>query len=151
MRRAYDDVREAFEPLISKVSVAERDELNYGTDDKSYRAKVKAAYLAELILAYLSVIYSAAQTLPPTPEPPLLDAMELVGRIGDEEHAGIISAFRATGRMHQLVTALALCSKAMVKYEEELKGKFASVTKAMKKSRKRNAKSISIWNISGSG
>lgn len=71
--------------------------------------EIRAAYLPETILAYISALHFAGTGLS---RDNLLECMELAAKIADSE-SDLKDAFSEARRMTELVEAFAACSKAL--------------------------------------
>ncbi|KAF2032608.1 hypothetical protein EK21DRAFT_98738 [Setomelanomma holmii] len=104
--------------------------------------RLKLAYIPEIVLAYLSILQTAAFFVKrDSAVSSAVKAMEIANLVADEENEWLQRVFLETGRMTELVDALAMVSKAMLRLGEGEKGK--------SKSGKRGGKGevLRIWDL----
>lgn len=99
--------------------------------------KIRNAYLPEVILAYHSVLHCAGHYLS---RENLLRSMDLATLIAAED-SDVAPCFTAAGRMKELVAALALTSKAILRANE------TGSVKANKRKRAGNGANLAIWKV----
>ena len=95
-------------------------------------------YLPEIVLAYHSALVCGGFVHSRNRE---LEALEVANQVANSPE--LSRCFQATGRMRELVTALALGSRALLRLNE---GKDMSKKKGKTMSRK-GERVLSIWNI----
>lgn len=97
------------------------------------------AYYPELVIAYLSVLQSGAFFIH---RDSAVKAMDVATIVADEDRSWLQRAFIRTGRMSELVDALARVSKAMLRLGEHGDGKVKSGKK-----RGGTGETLRIWDI----
>ncbi|KAI9727525.1 MAG: Nucleoporin nup84 [Chrysothrix sp. TS-e1954] len=102
--------------------------------------RIREAYLPEVVLAYHSALVCSGFLESRTRE---LDALEVASQVANNQE--LSRCFQATGRVRELVTALALGSRALLRLNES-KGTSRKKGKSMGRQRDRV---LSIWNITG--
>lgn len=146
-----DRVTEAIQPLlkgcllypshgiIERSFMMQTDRLTIWCTDQenSYLMELRNTYLPEIVLAYVSVLHFGGHALS---RDMLLDCMQFgatVARPGSD----IAECFTAVGRMSELVDALAITSKAMLKANEQ--------SSKANRSRKRSVQggTLDIWTV----
>ncbi|KAI9829791.1 MAG: Nucleoporin nup84 [Phylliscum demangeonii] len=78
---------------------------------------LRDAYLGPVVLAYHTILYTAAHALGPRAHRHLLECMNLATKIAAPD-SDMLPSFVATGRLPVLVRALAASSKAILRSEE---------------------------------
>ena len=101
-------------------------------------ANLYRAYVPELVLAYLSVLQTASFLLH---RETAIKAMEIANLVADPENEWLQSLFLKTGRMSELVGALAQVSKAMLSLNE-----FDAKKKETKK-RGSKGETLRVWDL----
>ena len=96
------------------------------------------AYVPELVLAYLSVLQTASFLLH---RETAIKAMEIANLVADPENEWLQALFLKTGRMSELVDALAQVSKAMLSLNE-----FDAKKKETKK-RGSKGETLRVWDL----
>ena len=103
---------------------------------------LKCAYIPEIVLAYLSVLQTAAFFLKrDSAVSSAVKAMEIANLVADQENEWLQKVFLETGRMRELVDALAMVSKAMLRLNE-----FEPKKSAAKK-RGSKGETLRIWDL----
>jgi nuclear pore complex protein Nup107 len=103
---------------------------------------LKCAYLPEIVLAYLSVLQTAAFFLQrDSASSSAVKAMEIANLVADEENEWLQKVFLKTGRMSHLVDALAMVSKAMLRLNEH------EPKKSTTKKRGSKGETLRIWDL----
>lgn len=113
------------------------------TDDTTHLWDLKCAYIPEIVLAYICVLHTAASFLKRDVAAAFaVKAMEIANLVADGENAWLQAVFVETKRMGELVSALAMVSKTMLKLSE-IEPKKMGV-------RKRGSKgeTLRIWDLS---
>jgi nuclear pore complex protein Nup107 len=95
------------------------------------------AYIPDVVLAYLSVLQSASYFLQ---KDPAIQAMEVAVMVADEQNEWVQRVLLETGRMSELVDALAGVSKAMLRLGEGAKEKPV-------KKRGGKGETMRLWNL----
>lgn len=131
IKEILDNITTIFDNLIP--SLAETH-----AADTSDTTNLKRAYIPEMIITYLSVLQSASFLLNRDTS---LKAMEIATLVADNESGWLQALFLSTGRMSELVQALAQVSKAMLHLNEH-DGK-------KKETKKRGSKgeTLRIWDL----
>lgn len=133
VKRAIEEVSICMEPLLSGILVEAKDE-----EEAALHAKIRAQYLPEIVLAYLTALSTAGHIVS---RDELLTAMDTSTIIANNEQSGLRKAFVDAGRMTELVTMFAEVSKVSLKLNE---------VKAIKRNKKeRGGRSLGIWEIFG--
>lgn len=114
---------------------------DYITDDDVARlAELRKAYLPEVLLAYNSVLHFAGHAIS---REILLRSMEFAASVA-AEGSDVAACFVSTGRIRELVDALAITSKAILKANEQ----GSKVHKSRKKAS--HGESLNLWTVKSS-
>ncbi len=98
------------------IGVAACELIDSVTDVEAARvAEIRKAYLPEVLLAYTSVLHFAGHAIS---REMLLKSMEFAASVA-AQGSDIAACFVSAGRMHELVDALAITSKAILKANEQ--------------------------------
>jgi nuclear pore complex protein Nup107 len=139
IKDVLDSIELVFTSLISAISAATHAK-SEGESPQSWN--VKCAYIPEIVLAYLSVLQTAAFFLQrDSAVSSAVKAMEIANLVADEENEWLQKVFLKTGRMSQLVDALAMVSKAMLRLNEHEPKKSAT------KKRGSKGETLRIWDL----
>lgn len=103
-------------------------------------AKIRKAYLPEVLLAYVSVLHFAGHAIS---RDMLLKSMEFAASVA-AQGSDIAACFVSAGRIHELVDALAITSKAILKANEQ----GSKVNKGRKKGS--HGESLNLWTVKSS-
>lgn len=101
--------------------------------------RISRAYLPEVILAYNSVLHSAAHMVG---RDNITRCMDLATAIAAPNNEALANHFVQTGRMRELVEAFAQSSLAMIRLTEQ-SGKETS------KKRSRDGQTMRLWEVNG--
>jgi nuclear pore complex protein Nup107 len=139
IKDVLDSIELVFSSLISAITAAKHANPG-GENPQSWN--VKCAYIPEIVLAYLSVLQTAAFFLQrDSAVSSAVKAMEIANLVADEENEWLQKVFLKTGRMSQLVDALAMVSKAMLRLNEHEPKKSAT------KKRGSKGETLRIWDL----
>ena len=105
-----------------------------------YLAEIRKAYLPEVLLAYNSVLHFAGHAIS---REMLLQSMKFAARVAAQD-SDVVACFVSAGRMRELVDALAVTSKAILKANEQ----GSKVNKGRKKTS--HGESLSLWTVKSS-
>tara|TARA_R110002003_G_scaffold96_10_gene7470 strand:+ start:3001 stop:3630 length:630 start_codon:yes stop_codon:yes gene_type:complete len=135
-----ETIEAVFTSLISGITTAVHTHPEMELHDDDWRLKL--AYIPEIVLAYLSILHTAAFFVKrDSAVSSAVKAMEIANLVADEENEWLQRVFLETGRMTELVDAFAMVSKAMLRLgeHEPRKGK----------SGKRDSKgeTLRIWDL----
>ncbi|KAF2273571.1 nuclear pore complex protein-like protein Nup107 [Westerdykella ornata] len=108
-RELFEEISAIIDTLLE--TFLEAIDSSRGTDGW----EVKRVYIPEIVLAYISVVQPAAYF---NSKEYLTKALDIAVVVADERREWIQEAFLAAGRMQELVTMLAECSKAMLRLGE---------------------------------
>ncbi|KAL5114815.1 Nucleoporin nup84 [Pleosporales sp. CAS-2024a] len=136
MGQVFECLMDAFTTAIGKQAEAERRDW----------WQLTTAYMPEMVLGYICVLQTAAFFLQrDSAISSVVRAMEIANLVADDEHGWLQQAFLQTGRMSELVDALAMVSKAMLRLTEHEPKKSAG--------RKRGSKgeTLRIWDLNATG
>jgi nuclear pore complex protein Nup107 len=97
---------------------------------------IRNHYLPEIVLGFNSVLFFAGYAISRTH---LAESMNLANIVA--ETPGLTQAFVASGRMKDLVQALAMNSRSLLKANEQGDGK------TKRKSAKEKTKGLHLWNV----
>jgi nuclear pore complex protein Nup107 len=104
--------------------------------------KLKCAYIPEIVLAYLAVLQTATFFLQrDSAVSSAVKAMEIANLVADKENEWLQKVFLQTGRMSDLVDALAMVSKAMLRLNEH------EPKKSVTKKRGSKGETLRIWDL----
>ena len=130
---AHEAVLDAAEPVLggwlTHAAPASADAVDF--------AALRAAYLPELVLAYNTVLVVGGQMLS---RQNLVRSMDLAALVADEK-SGLAACFVRAGRMAELVRALAVSSRFMLKADE------AGNRKGRGLRRQRSGEALAIWSV----
>ncbi|KAH8728768.1 107-domain-containing protein, partial [Phaeosphaeriaceae sp. PMI808] len=134
------DLLETIESVFTNLMAAMSSSAsNFETIDSW---NLKRAYMPDIVLAYISVLQTAAFFLQrESAVSSAVKAMEIANLVADENNEWLQRAFLETGRMSELVDALAVVSKAMLRL-----GEHESKKTGMKKRGSRGA-TLRIWDL----
>jgi nuclear pore complex protein Nup107 len=105
--------------------------------------KLKCAFIPDIVLAYISVLQTATFFLQrETAVTAAVKAMEIANMVADKENEWLQKVFLQTGKMTDLVDALAMVSKAMLRLNEHEPKKSAT------KKRGSKGETLRIWDLS---
>jgi nuclear pore complex protein Nup107 len=139
IKHLLESIEAVFHTLISSITNNTSIETP-STADHAW--KVRCAYIPEIVLAYLAVLYTAATFLKPEIAAILVvKAMEIANLVADDEHIWLQQVFVDTKRMRELVDALARISQVMLKL-----GDF-DPKKSVVKKRGSKGETIRIWDL----
>lgn len=114
---------------------------DYITDvDAARLAELREAYLPEVLLAYNSVLHFAGHAIS---RELLLQSMEFAASVA-AQGSDVAACFISAGRMRELVDALAITSKAILKANEQ----GSKVHKGRKKAS--HGESLNLWTVKSS-
>jgi nuclear pore complex protein Nup107 len=134
-----ESMEQVFTSLITAISTSLREHPEAETPDTW---KLKFAYIPEIVLAYISVLQTAAFFLQrDSAVSSAVRAMEIANLVADEENEWLQKVFLKTGRMSELVDALAMVSKAMLRLNEHEPKKSAT------KKRGSKGETLRIWDL----
>lgn len=129
----FETIVSTLEPLLDSFL----DSLDNSPDADAWA--LKKIYIPEIVLTYISIVQAAAYF---TNRDLATKAMEIAVLVADEERDWVQRVFLETGRMTELVGALAEVSKAMLRLNEhETKGKVGS------KKRGHRGETLKIWDL----
>jgi nuclear pore complex protein Nup107 len=138
-KEVLESIEQVFTALVSAVTTSLRDHPEAENPDTW---NLKFAYIPEIVLAYLSVLQTAAFFLQrDSAVSSAVRAMEIANLVADEENEWLQEVFLKTGRMSELVDALAMVSKAMLRLNEHEPKKSAS------KKRGSKGETLRIWDL----
>jgi nuclear pore complex protein Nup107 len=105
--------------------------------------RLKLAYIPEIVLAYICVLQTAAFFLQrDSAISSAVKAMEIANLVADQENEWLQQLFLESGRMSELVDALASVSKAMLRLNEHDPKKKGAVKKRGSK-----GETLRIWDL----
>lgn len=134
-----ESIEMVFSTLISGISTSPLLRYEKETDESW---KLKCAYIPEIVLAYISVLQTSAFFMQrDSAVSSGVKAMEIANLVADEENEWLQRVFLRTGRMSELVNALAMVSKAMLKLSEHEPKKTAT------KKRGSKGETLRIWDL----
>jgi nuclear pore complex protein Nup107 len=138
-KEVLESIEQVFTALISAITTSLRDHPEAENRDTW---NVRFAYIPEIVLAYLSVLQTAAFFLQrDSAVSSAIKAMEIANLVADEEKAWLQEVFLKTGRMSELVDALAMVSKAMLRLNEH------EPKKSVSKKRGSKGETLRIWDL----
>lgn len=141
IRELLENIEIVFTSLISSISESTAA-LPPGIISDKNLWNLQRAYLPEIVLAYLSVLQTAAFFQPrDSATSSAVKAMEIANLVADEDNEWLQRAFLETGRMSELVDALAQVSKAMLRLNEHEPKKVAV------KKRGSKGETLRIWDL----
>ncbi|KAK8191411.1 107-domain-containing protein [Phyllosticta capitalensis] len=134
-------IRELLERVVEAVQPLLDDFLTCGRSDEEELelVRISRAYLPEVILAYNSVLHSAAHMVG---RDNITRCMDLATAIAAPNNEALANHFVQTGRMRELVEAFAQSSLAMIRLTEQ-SGKETS------KKRSRDGQTMRLWEVNG--
>ncbi|KAI9722347.1 MAG: hypothetical protein M1812_001819 [Candelaria pacifica] len=132
LQRTFEDILAAVEPLLHGWLIHPMD-----YTEAAETEGIRNAYLPEVILAYHSVLHCAGHYLS---RENLLRSMDLATVIAAED-SDLAPCFIAAGRMKELVAAMALTSKAILRANE------TGSIRANKRKRAGNGANLAIWKV----
>ncbi|KAK8161761.1 nuclear pore protein 84/107 [Phyllosticta citrichinensis] len=132
IRDLLERVVEAMQPLLDSFLTCWRVDM-----ERETLALISRAYIPEVILAYNSVLHSAAHMVG---RDNITRCMDLATAIAAPGNESLSSTFVETGRMRELVEAFAQSSLAMIRLTEQ-SGKETS------KKRSREGQTMRLWEI----
>lgn len=139
IKELLESIEVLFTSLISAFSEAARD---HGKAEANDSWNVKCAYMPDIVLAYVSVLQTAALFLQrDSAISSAVKAMEIANLVADEDNAWLQKVFVETGRMSELVDALAMVSKAMLQLNEH------EPKKSTVKKRGSKGETLRIWDL----
>ncbi|KAF1919735.1 107-domain-containing protein [Ampelomyces quisqualis] len=134
-----ESIEMVFSTLISGIS---RSVQLGGEKETDYSWKLKCAYIPEIVLAYISVLQTSAFFMQrDSAVSSGVKAVEIANLVADQENAWLQEVFLQTGRMSELVDALAMVSKAMLKLSEH------EPKKTVTKKRGSKGETLRIWDL----
>jgi nuclear pore complex protein Nup107 len=134
-----ESIESVFTSLISAISSNMQVHPKSETQDSW---NLKRAYMPEIVLAYISVLQTAAFFLQrDSAVSSAVKAMEIANLVADEENEWLQKVFLETGRMSELVDALASVSKAMLRLNEH------EPKKSVVKKRGSKGETLRIWDL----
>jgi len=114
---------------------------DYVTEVEAARlVEIRKAYLPEVLLAYNSVLHFAGHAIS---REMLLKSMEFAAGVA-AQGSDVAACFVSVGRMRELVDALAITSKAILKANEQ----GSKVNKGRKKGS--HGESLNLWTVKSS-
>lgn len=142
LRRAKEGVSTAMAPLLEGILLAPVDD-----HEAADLMHIRCTYLPEILIAYNTVLHSAANYIS---RDALIDSMDLstiiardqLGKITASSN-GLAECFVKAGRMRELIRSFALSSKAMLVLKAE--------GKTWKPKREREGKELGMWEIGNVG
>ena len=99
---------------------SELTDVSIGSEESDFEY-IRTRYMADFILQYHNALYFSAHAVSSRY---LVECMELAKQVGDNQE--VTGIFIKTGRMRELVDALALSSKALVNTQAKNKKSFES-------------------------
>ena len=117
-----------------------REPTNYAAESEAaHLAEIRKTYLPEVLLAYNSVLHFAGHAIS---REMLLKSMDFAASVA-AQGSDVAACFVSAGRMRELVDALAMTSKAILKANEH--------GSTVKKGRKKASygQSLSLWTVKG--
>jgi len=140
LRELLETMEAVFHTLISSMT-ATTDEIS-PESDPTHLWELKCAYIPEIVLAYISVLHTAASFLKRDAAAVFaIKAMEIANLVADDEHAWLQAVFVETKRMRELVDALAQVSKTMLRLSE------VEPKKSVVKKRGSKGETLRIWDL----
>jgi nuclear pore complex protein Nup107 len=134
-----ESIELVFTSLISAISSNMQLHPNSETLDSW---NLKRAYIPEIVLAYICVLQTAAFFLQrDSAVSSAVKAMEIANLVADQENEWLQRVFLETGRMSELVDALAAVSKAMLRLNEH------DPKKSVAKKRGSKGETLRIWDL----
>lgn len=132
-RTLLESVCEAVQPLLG-------DWLTHACDEHEAQQliHIRRAYLPEVIIAYNSVLHSAAHMVG---RDNITRCMDLATAVAAPDNIDLTATFLDTGRMQELVQAFAQSSLAMIRLTE------SSAKKEPSKKRARDGQTMRLWEI----
>lgn len=138
IKELLENIESVFTNLITTCS--ENLTLGLSSDTESWN--IKKAYFPDIILAYISVLQTAAFFLQrDSTVNTAVKAMEIANLVADDDNEWLQKVFLETGRMSELVEALASVSKAMLRLNEH------EPKKAAGKKRGSRGETLRIWDL----
>ncbi|KAH5394301.1 nuclear pore complex protein [Parastagonospora nodorum] len=138
-KEVLESIEQVFTALVSAITTLLRDHPEAENPDTW---NLKFAYIPEIVLAYLSVLQTAAFFLQrDSAVSSAVRAMEIANLVADEENEWLQEVFLKTGRMSELVDALAMVSKAMLRLNEH------EPKKSTSKKRGSKGETLRIWDL----
>jgi nuclear pore complex protein Nup107 len=139
IKELLESMEQVFTALISAISSSLSLHPDAETQDTW---NLKFVYIPEIVLAYLSVLQTAAFFLQrDSAVSSAVRAMEIANLVADEDNEWLQKVFLKTGRMSELVDALAMVSKAMLRLNEHEPKKSAT------KKRGSKGETLRIWDL----
>lgn len=134
IRNLLESVCEAVQPLLNN------DIFMFACDDLEARQllALRRIYLPEVIIAYNSVLHSAAHMVG---RDNITRCMDLATAIAAPENVDLADVFLETGRMQELVQSFAQASLAMIRLTE------GSSKKEPSKKRARDGQTMRLWEV----
>ncbi|KAH7068870.1 107-domain-containing protein [Paraphoma chrysanthemicola] len=112
-----ETIEAIFSALITSITSAIQANPILETSEDSWRLKL--AFIPEIVLGYLSILHTAAFFVKrDSAVSSAVKAMEIANLVADEENEWLQHVFLETGRMSELVDALASVSKAVLRLGE---------------------------------
>ncbi|KAF2083581.1 hypothetical protein K490DRAFT_51300 [Saccharata proteae CBS 121410] len=139
IRELLEEVIAAFDPLLD-------DFLSVAMDGKPLSLNtrlIRRIYLPELILAYNSVLHSAAPMLS---REHTMKCMDLASAVAADRNECVQRAFLQSGRMKEAVQAFARSSLLMVKLDDE---RSLAQKKGQRRKRSPDGEYLALWNVQG--
>lgn len=134
-----ESIEVVFMSLISSLARVAREQPREPSVDAW---NLKCAYMPDIVLGYISVLQTAALFLQrDSAISSAVKAMEIANLVADEDNAWLQRVFTTTGRMSELVDALAMVSKAMLQLNEHEPKKSAT------KKRGSKGETLRIWDL----
>jgi nuclear pore complex protein Nup107 len=139
LKDLLETIEAIFTSLITSISESTHLHPKAETEDSW---NLKCAYIPEIVLAYLSVLQTAAFFWQrDSGVSSAVKAMEIANLVADENNEWLQKVFLDTGRMSELVDALAQVSKAMLRLNEH------EPKKSGTKKRGSKGETLRIWDL----
>ncbi|KAF2829216.1 hypothetical protein CC86DRAFT_345795 [Ophiobolus disseminans] len=140
LKELLDTMESVFGALLSSMT-ATTQEIS-PENDLTHLWELKCAYVPEIVLAYISVLHTAASFLKREVAATFaIKAMEIANLVADEGNAWLQAVFVETKRMRELVEALAQVSKTMLRLSE------SEPKKSVAKKRGSKGETLRIWDL----
>lgn len=146
LKESLDEVKATMEPLLQAhfLTTASSTILLTREEVAEQLGKIREAYLPELVMAYLSALVFTANALSVREgRQAAVDGVELANAVAENKE--LCRCFQARGRMRELMDGLALCSRALLKCNED--SPLSKTTKSKKRSKGPNK--TAVWDVSG--
>lgn len=139
LKEILETIEVIFNSLMTSISQSMHLDPKAETSDSW---NLKCAYIPEIVLAYLSVLQTAAFFWQrDSGGSSAVKAMEVANLIADDKNVWLQKVFLETGRMSELVDALAEVGKAMLRLNEH------EPKKSGTKKRGSRGETLRIWDL----